>query len=292
MNTQTFDRQSAAKTLHKPLRGFEYRYILYIDGIVYDKYTKSVVKTFDDKVTLIGINNKPYSYKIQKLIDMTFCDLDLTKFEKVKNHPNYVINKNGSLYNTVAKRFVSTTIKNGYMRYNVDWKRRLVHEVLADQWIPNPNNLETIDHIDCNKLNNSLSNLEWVDREENKRRAYENGLTAIVKSLVTFAKEDESFTLLGLENASKVFGIRKSTLCTMIKRYGNKDIIIPSGSMKGYKITTSKCKCQVQRLSDMEQESSDSEMVDASNEVKIQSSLLREQKEMQITVFASGSTND
>lgn len=274
MNTQKFDRQSAAKTLHKPLRGFEYRYILYIDGIVYDRYTDSIVKAVNNKVTIIGINNKPYAYNIQKLIDLTFCDLDLTKFEDVKGHPGYKINKNGSLFNTASKRFVSTKIKDGYMRYNVDWKRRFVHEVLADQWIPNPNNLETIDHVDCNKLNNSLSNLEWVDREENKRRAYENGLTAVVKSLVTFTKGEESFTLLGLENASKVFGIRKSTLCTMIKRYGDKDIAIPSGSMKGYKITTSKCKCQVQRLSDMEQESSDSEMVDASNEVKIQSSLL------------------
>ena len=264
MNTQKFNRQSAAKTLHKPLRGFEYRYILYIDGAVYDKYTNSTLNVINNKVTLTGINNKPYSYNIQKLIDNTFCDLDLTKFEAVKRHPNYMINKNGSLYNTASKRFVSTSIKNGYMRYNVDWKRRLVHEVLADQWIPNPNNLETVDHVDCNKLNNSLDNLEWVDREENKRRAYENGLTAVVRSLVTFTKGDESFTLLGLENASKVFGIRKSTLCTMIKRYGDKDIVIPSGSMKGYKITTSKCKCQVQRLSDMEQDSSESEMVDAS----------------------------
>lgn len=273
MNTQKFDRQSAAKTLHKPLRGFEYRYILYIDGVVYDRYTDSVVKAVNNRVTLTGINNKQYAYNIQKLIDLTFSDLDLTKFEEVKGHPGYVINKNGSLYNTISKRFVSTKVKNGYMRYNVDWRRRFVHEVLADQWIPNPNNLETIDHIDCNKLNNSLSNLEWVDREENKRRAYDNGLTAVVKSLVTFTKGDESFTLLGLENASKVFGIRKSTLCTMIKRYGDKDTVIPSGSMKGYKITTQKCKCQVQRLSDMEQDSSESEMVDASVEVKIQSSL-------------------
>lgn len=273
MNTQKFDRQSAAKTLHKPLRGFEYRYILYIDGVVYDRYTDSVVKAVNNRVTLTGINNKPYAYNIQKLIDLTFSDLDLTKFEDVKWHPGYVINKNGSLYNTISKRFVSTKVKNGYMRYNVDWKRRLVHEVLADQWIPNPNNLETIDHIDCNKLNNSLSNLEWVDREENKRRAYENGLTTVVKTLVTFTKDDESFSLLGLENASKVFGIRKPTLCTLIKRYGDKDVIVPSGSMKGYKITTQKCKCQVQRLSDMEQDSSESEMVDASVEVKIQSSL-------------------
>ena len=258
--------QSAAKTLHKPLRGFEFRYVLYSDGTVYDKYTKNNLKVVDKKVTLIGINDKPYKYNIGKLLDITFSDLDITKYETVKNHPDYIINKTGSLYNTKSKRFVSTTIRNGYMRYNVDWTRRMVHEVLADQFIPNPNNYNSIDHIDCNKLNNSLDNLEWVDIEENKRRAYENGLTAVVKSLVTFIKDDESFTLLGLENASKVFGIKKPTLCTMIKRYGDKDITIPSGSMKGYKIITSKCKCNVQRLSVMEQSSSELEMVDYSKE--------------------------
>ena len=186
-NTQMFDRKSAAKTLHKPCRGFEFRYIVYIDGNIYDRYTKKLIKNNNGKVTLIGINNKEYAMPVQKIVDSTFCDLDLTKFDKVKDHDGYLINKNGSLYNQKSKRFVSTTVKNGYMRYNVDWKRRLVHEVLADQYIQNPNHYETIDHIDCNKLNNSITNLEWVTREENKNRAYNNGLTCVIKTLVTFS---------------------------------------------------------------------------------------------------------
>lgn len=258
-----FDRKSAAKTLHKPCKGFEYRYVVYIDGNVYDRYTKHLVNNIDGKVTLVGINNKEYNMPVQKIIDSTFCDTDLTKFDKVVGHEDYIINKNGSLYNTKSHRFVSTTIKNGYMRYNVDWKRRLVHEVLADQYIQNPNRYETIDHIDCNKLNNSISNLEWVTNEENKKRAYNNGLTRVVKTLVTFSKGDDSFTLLGLENASRVFNIKKSCLCTMIRKYGDKNMVIPSGSMKGYKITTQKCKCCVQRLSETEQGSSELEMIDA-----------------------------
>ena len=86
-----FDRKSAAKTLHKPCRGFEYRYILYIDGNVYDRYTKKLVKVVQNKVTLVGINNKEYNIPIQKLIDSTFCDLDLTKFDQVKDHDGYLM---------------------------------------------------------------------------------------------------------------------------------------------------------------------------------------------------------
>lgn len=271
-NTQTFDRKSAAKTLHKPCKGFEYRYIAYIDRNIYDKYTKKLVKEHDGKVELIGINAKKYNIPVQKLIDRTFCKLDLTQFDDVKGHPGYKINKNGTLFNTSSGKYVSTTVKHGYMRYNVDWTRRMVHEVLADQYIPNPNNYETIDHVDCNKLNNSLSNLEWVTREENKKRAYDNGLTCVFKSLVTFSDGKNTFAILGLENAGKMFGMAKSTMCTMIQRYGNKDMVIPSGPLKGYIISSEKCRCNVQRLSDQEQDSSESEMVDPV-QGKIQSGL-------------------
>ena len=251
---------------HKPLRGFEYRYIIYDDGRLYDKYKNIFLKPYHNRYTVYGTNNKSYAINIQKLLDNSFSAVDLTDFVQVKNHEQYMINKQGSLYNTKSKRFVSTTIKNKYIRYNVNWSRRMMHEVLADQFISNPNNYNSIDHVDCDKMNNSLDNLEWVDLEENKRRAYDNNLMYVVKTMVTFVKEKENFTLLGLENASKVFGIKKSTLCSLIKRYGDKDITVPSGSMKGYKIITRKCKCKVQRLSAKEQESSDSEMVDLSVE--------------------------
>jgi hypothetical protein len=59
-----FDRKSAAKTLHKPCRGFEYRYILYVDGNVYDRYTKKLVKVVHNKVTLVGMNNKEYNIPV------------------------------------------------------------------------------------------------------------------------------------------------------------------------------------------------------------------------------------
>lgn len=241
------NRKSATKTLHKPLKGFEYRYIIYDDCSIYDMLHKKLLKVYNGKVTVIGINNKEYAIPVNKLYKLSFNN-SMTDLVPVIGHKGYYINKLGALYNSNSKRYIRTTIKNGYLRYNVNWKRRLVHQVLADQFIPNPNNYNSIDHKDCNKLNNALTNLEWCDIEENKKRAYDNGLTRIIKTSVTFIKGDEHFTLLGLENASKIFGITKSTLSTMIKRYGNKDIVIPSGSMKGYKIITNKCKCEVQRL--------------------------------------------
>lgn len=46
-------------------------------------------------------------------------------------------------------------------------KQCLIHRLVAEAFIPNPNNLETVNHKDENKLNNAAGNLEWMSREDN-----------------------------------------------------------------------------------------------------------------------------
>lgn len=50
-----------------------------------------------------------------------------------------------------------------------------IHRVVAEHFIPNPSNLPQVDHLDSDKANNDVSNLEWVSNDENQRRAVERG---------------------------------------------------------------------------------------------------------------------
>lgn len=53
-----------------------------------------------------------------------------------------------------------------------------VHRLVALAFIPNPDLKQEVNHIDGNKANNSVSNLEWATREENERHSRKTGLNA------------------------------------------------------------------------------------------------------------------
>lgn len=56
-------------------------------------------------------------------------------------------------------------------------KNKRVHRLLMETFVPNPNNYPQVNHIDGNKLNNSLSNLEWCTAKHNTQEAIRLGLS-------------------------------------------------------------------------------------------------------------------
>ncbi len=84
----------------------------------------------------------------------------------------YSISESGEVYSHINNKFLKHNIsKNGYATVqlfkNKIGKRLLVHRLVAKTFIPNVQNLPQINHIDENKLNNNVSNLEWCTPKYN-----------------------------------------------------------------------------------------------------------------------------
>lgn len=64
----------------------------------------------------------------------------------------------------------------GYYRVMLSGKGTYVHTIVANSFIDNPENKKQVNHIDGNKLNNRVDNLEWCTASENVKHAFKMGL--------------------------------------------------------------------------------------------------------------------
>ena len=93
----------------------------------------------------------------------------------------YQVSNTGLVKNALKNNLISSIKNNrGYLgvvlTHNGKHYGRVVHKLLAWTFIPNPENKPTVNHIDGNKLNNHMSNLEWATHSENRQHAWDTGL--------------------------------------------------------------------------------------------------------------------
>jgi len=94
-----------------------------------------------------------------------------TLYDVVGYEGLYQINKNGDVWSCRSNRFLKPYFNNyGYLIVGLGRKNKcLLHRLLALQFIPNPDNLPFIDHIDQNRTNNTLANLRWASKSTNEQ---------------------------------------------------------------------------------------------------------------------------
>ena len=93
----------------------------------------------------------------------------------------YEINKNGEVRNAKNKNTLVGDINNcGYYRVSLynqgQSKKYFRHRLVAEHFLDKPEGKDFVNHIDGDKSNNNLENLEWVSQSENEKHAFENGL--------------------------------------------------------------------------------------------------------------------
>ena len=94
--------------------------------------------------------------------------------KQIKDYPNYWIYDNGDVLNTNTQKILEGSIgEHGYKYYRLSVnnvkKMFYAHRLVAEHFIPNPDAKPVVNHIDGNKLNNDVSNLEWVTYSENTK---------------------------------------------------------------------------------------------------------------------------
>lgn len=131
----------------------------------------------------------------------------------------YQVSIFGNLYSSYVKRKLQLSLDEyGYKQVilvkNGVRKRHLLHRMVAQAFIPNPENKPQVNHIDENKTNNNVSNLEWVTSKENinhgtrterqiyTQRIIQKSRPVICSNGVIYRSTREASRLLGLDNSS------------------------------------------------------------------------------------------
>lgn len=144
----------------------------------------------------------------------------------IPTFPNYLISENGTIYSLCFKRLKKLKAypnMHGYMTRTL-WRNNNVfcckiHRLVALTFLKKPKNFNWVNHKDCNRRNNHVSNLEWSNRLNNTEHAKKNGryvrgknhpnciLTKTEAYYIKFNSSDLSYSKL----ANK-FGVSVSTI--------------------------------------------------------------------------------
>ncbi len=133
--------------------------------------------------------------------------------------PNYYITEAGEFYST-AKNYVTpkklTVSKhpgNGYGYISLGRNGRFrAHRLVAQTFIPNPNNLAEVNHKDKDKMNNSVENLEWMSRQQNA----EHGISKYY--IVEHIESGEKTEVFNLSAFSRTHGLHCGSLHDTLKQ--------------------------------------------------------------------------
>lgn len=155
-------------------------------------------------------------------------------FASIPGHPGFTARNDGVIIGKRGVPMVGSTDRCGYhwvvFSENGRTKSYMVHRLIAQTFIPNPENLPCINHKDGNKQNNAVDNLEWCTKSENTKHSYRVGLQRIVTNQHGTYKvlDDKDFNIIrdmhhrGVldREIAKEIGCSRSAVSKKIREWG------------------------------------------------------------------------
>ena len=160
--------------------GFPY-YTLYEDkGVWSDISNKFLSVDCKGCVLLRSVDGSYHRLSIKVLVGrliiaprLLYCG-----FVYVAGLTDHLIDRTGSVFNLNSGEFLAWNVCKQYAYVHLAGKSQLVHRLVATTFIPNPMGYSEVNHINGDKLDNRVENLEWCDRSMNMKHAYANGYLA------------------------------------------------------------------------------------------------------------------
>lgn len=154
---------------------------------------------------------------------------------QIPKYPDYQINESGTIIDNSGKLLRQSLTNEGRLYVYINNELVYIDEIVAETYIPNPNNYEFIQHIDNDFLNNHYTNLNWTNEEpkyfikERKNREYSGS-----RYIYQVFNDDESDVIncLGRGEVAKLIQYEEISLKNMVGN-GRK---IALGPYKGYMI--------------------------------------------------------
>lgn len=146
---------------------------------------------------------------------------------RVKGLRRMIEDYNGRKLRVLPEYVCKPQINSGYYQIYVDYKGKridkAIHRLVASAFIPNPDNLPEVNHIDGNKLNNTATNLEWCSRIDNRRHAIANGLS---KDNIPIQCIEDGKIFYSYSEAGDYYGVDLTTIAR--HTYDKEDIPLDS----------------------------------------------------------------